>query len=424
MAAGRVYIADSRRMLEVQDECVHLVVTSPPYWQLKDYQTDGQIGFNDTYANYLKNLCYVWEECWRVLKPGCRLCVNVGDQFARSAVYGRYRVVPIHADIIRTVEALGFEFLGSIIWQKKTTLNPTGGAVVMGSYPYPRNGIVEIDYEHILLFRKPGRTPPPSDAAKKQSRLTKEEWKEFFSGHWRVAPARQNQHIAAFPEEIPARLIRMFTFVGETVLDPFLGSGTTAVAALKLARNAVGYEINPQFVPLIRKRLNSLKGGLFGRVDFKITERAQPIHLPPQPAGTEAIRDIPVKPRVSPKSRSYGSVMDLQGVGRREDLLTVRGVEGDRILLSDGRSICLAGIRIVDLAAYRKYVEKRLRGKRVRFEVVEGESGYLRLKNGIFVNKYLLKVGIAEPTNQSHRLKEQFHQIWREAQNGSKRMDS
>jgi len=408
MTAAKIYIADSRRMPEVQDTSVHLVVTSPPYWQLKDYGINGQIGFNDTYADYLKNLCYVWEECWRVLKPGCRLCVNVGDQFARSALYGRYRVIPIHADIIRTVEALGFEFLGSIIWQKRTTMNTTGGAVVMGSYPYPRNGIVEIDYEHILIFRKPGKTPPSSDEAKKQSRLTKEEWKEFFSGHWRVAPARQNQHIAAFPEEIPARLIRMFTFVGETVLDPFLGSRTTAVAALKLARNATGFEINPEFEPLIRKRLNSLKGGLFGRVDFEITERTQPIQLPPQLAGAEAIRDIPVRPRVSPKSKSYGSVIDTKGAGRRNDLVTVRGVEGDRILLSDGRSICLAGIRIVDLAAYREYVEKRLRGKRVRFEVVEGESGYLRLKNGIFVNKYLLKVGIAEPTGQFHRLRTEF----------------
>ena len=383
-------------MPEIDDASVHLVVTSPPYWQLKDYGAAGQIGFDDTYADYVRGLGYVWEECRRVLAPGCRLCVNIGDQFARSAVYGRYRVVAIRADVIRVAEAIGFEYLGAIIWQKKTTMNTTGGAVVMGSYPYPRNGIVEIDYEHILLFRKPGRTPAPSQAAKEASRLSKEEWKEFFSGHWRIPPARQKEHMAVFPEEIPARLIRMFTFVGETVLDPFLGSGTTAVAALKLGRDAVGYEANPDFEKVIHAKLAPVAGGnLLRSVEISFGRRTGEISPPASPPWFSVVRDLPLQPRVSPKKRSYGSVIDAAGTGRRNDLFSVRGCEGEDIMLSDGRCVRLADLQITDMSAFRTYVAGRLRGKRVRLTDVRDGRVRMRLKNGISVNDYLIKAGIA-----------------------------
>lgn len=131
----RVINADSRWMTEVEDESVHLVVTSPPYWQLKDYGHEGQIGFDDSYEDYVNNLNLAWDECRRVLHPGCRLCVNIGDQFARSVYYGRYKVIPIRTEIIKFCEAIGFDFMGSIVWRKVTTTNTTGGAVIMGSYP-------------------------------------------------------------------------------------------------------------------------------------------------------------------------------------------------------------------------------------------------------------------------------------------------
>ena len=140
-------------MSELPDSSVHLVVTSPPYWQLKDYGHDGQIGFDDSYEAYINNLNLVWNECHRVLHPGCRLCVNIGDQFARAVYYGRYKVIPIRTEITKFCETLGFDYMGAIIWQKATTCNTTGGATVMGSFPYPRNGIVKIDYEFILLFK-------------------------------------------------------------------------------------------------------------------------------------------------------------------------------------------------------------------------------------------------------------------------------
>ena len=238
---------DSRYMSKIADGSVQLVVTSPPYWQLKDYGNDNQIGFNDTYEQYINNLNAVWAECYRILQDGCRLCINIGDQFARSTYYGRYKVVPIHSEIIRCCEALGFDYMGSIVWQKPTSMHTTGGAKVMGSYPYPRGGIVKIDFEHILLFRKQGKAPTASKEAREASKLTDEEWNTYFSSHWHFNGEHQNRHIAVFPKELPSRLIKMFSFVGDTVCDPFMGSGTTALAARDLGRNSVGYEINQNF---------------------------------------------------------------------------------------------------------------------------------------------------------------------------------
>ena len=149
----RVFIADARDMRELEDHSVHLVITSPPYWQLKDYGNPNQVGFSDTYEQYINHMNLVWMECQRVLHPGCRLCVNIGDQFARSAYYGRYKVIPIRTEIVRFCETVGFDYMGAIIWQKVTTTNTSGGGAIMGSFPYPRNGIVRLDYEFILLFR-------------------------------------------------------------------------------------------------------------------------------------------------------------------------------------------------------------------------------------------------------------------------------
>jgi DNA modification methylase len=146
---AKVYLADVRSMCEIDNESIDLVITSPPYWQIKDYGVEGQIGYGQSLHEYLKDLYRVFSECYRVLKGGSRFCVNIGDQFARSIVYGSYKVIPIHVELISMCEEIGFDYMGSIIWQKKTTMNTTGGAVVMGSYPYPSNGIIEIDYEFI-----------------------------------------------------------------------------------------------------------------------------------------------------------------------------------------------------------------------------------------------------------------------------------
>jgi len=269
----KIIIGDSRKMQELPDNYVHLIVTSPPYWQLKDYGDPRQIGFNDSYEDYINNLNLVWKECFRVLHPGCRMCINIGDQFARSVYYGKYKIVPIRTEIIKFCETIGFDYMGAIIWQKKTTMNTTGGAKIMGSYPYPRNGIIEIDYEFILIFKKPGKPPKVDKHTKEKAKMTRDEWKEYFSGHWYFKGERQNSHLAMFPIELPYRLIKMFTFPGEIVLDPFLGSGTTTLAAMKLERSSIGYEINKDFLSIIKKKIGYHKSNLIQSFNIEIIEQ-------------------------------------------------------------------------------------------------------------------------------------------------------
>ena len=316
----KIIIGDSRKMSEIPNESVHLVVTSPPYWQLKDYGNGKQIGFNDTYEQYINNLNLVWNECHRVLHQGCRLCINIGDQFARSVYYGRYKVIPIRTEIIKFCESAGFDYMGAIIWQKVTTTNTTGGATVMGSFPYPRNGILKIDYEFILIFKKYGNPPKVTQEIKEQSKLTQEEWNQYFTGHWNFPGERQDKHLAMFPEELPRRLIKMFSFVGDTVLDPFLGSGTTTLAAKNLGRNSIGYEINEEFLPTIQEKLGLNQKALFqnAKVDFikqeynDIDHNQEIIKLP-------YIFKDPVKfdKKIDPRKLQFGSKISMQS-GKNE----------------------------------------------------------------------------------------------------------
>lgn len=302
---------DCRKMSQIQNESVHLIVTSPPYWQLKDYGTKKQIGFNDSYEEYINNLNLVWKECHRILMPGCRLCINIGDQFARSAYYGRYKVVPIHSEIIRFCETIGFDYMGSIVWQKPTSMHTTGGEKVMGSYPYPRGGIIKIDFEHILLFRKLGKAPMPSREAKEASALTMKEWNEYFSSHWTFSGAKQNRHIAVFPEELPKRLIKMFSFVGDTVCDPFMGSGTTALAAGNLGRNSVGYELNNDFRFFYKEKV--IDGCLDKQCEYSFAQDTSIIDL------QSAISALPyrfvdihkINKTINVKAHTYGSKFEI-----------------------------------------------------------------------------------------------------------------
>jgi len=253
----RVIFADSQQMPELADESIHLVVTSPPYWCIKDYEHPAQIGRTQSYEEYLASLTNVLRECHRVLHPGCRVAVNIGDQYLRASEHGRYRVQPIPADLAAIGREIGFDFMGNIIWRKVSTTHTTGGGQWMGSTYYPRDGQVTYEHEYILLLRKRGEWPQPASAeAREKSRLTKEQRSKWFRGVWDdIAPQRQNEHVAMFPVELPQRLIKMYTFWGETVLDPFLGSGTTALAAAMEGRQSVGYEINGDFEPLIRQKL-------------------------------------------------------------------------------------------------------------------------------------------------------------------------
>jgi DNA modification methylase len=308
----RIIVGDSRNMEMVKDETVHLIVTSPPYWQLKDYGSLNQIGFNDNYEDYINNLNLVWKECFRVLHNGCRLCINIGDQFARSVYYGRYKVIPIRTEIIKFCETMGFDYMGAIIWQKATTMNTTGGATIMGSFPFPRNGIIKLDYEFILIFKKLGKAPAISKELKEKSKMTQEEWNQYFSGHWNFNGVKQNKHLAMYPEELPKRLIKMFSFIGDTVLDPFLGSGTTVLASKNLNRNSIGYEINKDFLPVIKEKIGASNENLFKESSFEFLEQKSNFNIEQEIKSLPYIFKDSVKfdRKVDPKKLKFGSKID------------------------------------------------------------------------------------------------------------------
>jgi len=259
-----IYYKSSEKMGEVEDSAIQLIITSPPYGQIKNYGSKNQIGFFDSFEDYFQRLKNVWTECFRVLEPQCRMVINIGDQYLRTKEYGRYRILSIQSKIIEDCQKIGFDFLGDIIWQKVSTTNTTGGCSLMGSIYYPRNGLLTYDYEHILIFKKPhGKGRKVNLKIKEMSKISLSEWKKWFIGHWRFPGVIQKEHIAMFPEELPYRLIRMFTFIGDTVLDPFVGSGTTLKVAKSLFRKSIGYEINEYFQPTINNKIKEAKIGYF-----------------------------------------------------------------------------------------------------------------------------------------------------------------
>ena len=404
----KIINGDSRQMTELPDNSVHLIITSPPYWQLKDYGIENQIGFHDSYENYINNLNLVWKECYRTLHNGCRLCVNIGDQFARAVYYGRYKVIPIREEIIKFCETIGFDYMGAIIWQKVTTSNTTGGGVQMGSYPYPRNGILKLDYEFILIFKKLGESPRPTTEQKELSKMTAEEWNTFFAGHWNFAGARQSGHIAMFPEELPRRLIKMFSFAGETVLDPFLGSGTTALAAKNTDRNSVGYEINPEFIPIIKEKLQVNQQDLNGTTYEFLIQKPLTVDFEKEIQKLPYIFKDPhsLNKKVDVKKLQFGSKIDKESSSEREELFTVKEViSPEKIRLSNGLTIKLLGVKenpTINGKATAFLVEKT-RGKKVflKYDNLKYDSEnnllcYLYLENKTFINAHLIKNGLVK----------------------------
>ncbi len=404
----RIIIGDARWMKEVKDESVHLVITSPPYWQLKDYGNGKQIGFNDSYEEYINNLNLVWNECHRVLHKGCRLCINIGDQFARSVYYGRYKVIPIRTEIIKFCESAGFDYMGAIIWQKVTTCHTTGGATVMGSYPYPRNGIIKLDYEFILIFKKYGNPPKVSKEIKERSRLTEEEWSRYFAGHWKFSGERQDKHLAMFPEELPKRLIKMFSFVGDTVLDPFLGSGTTSLAAKNLNRNSIGYEINENFLPVIKEKLELNDRTIFPDATFEIIKQDEPkIDFKEEIKKLPYIFKDPIRfdKKVDPKKLRFGSKIDNSFYGR-DTYYTVKEIISPEILvLNNGLKIRLLGVKEnpAKNGAAVRYLSEKTKGQKVfmKFDNIKYDADnnllcYLYLWNKTFINAHLIKKGLVD----------------------------
>lgn len=420
----KIIIGDSRQMGELSDSSIQLIVTSPPYWQLKDYGNDDQIGYHHTYEEYINNLNLVWNECYRVLEDGCRLCVNIGDQFARSVYYGRYKVIPIRTEIIKFCETIGFDYMGAIIWQKVTTCNTTGGATIMGSFPYPRNGILKLDYEFILIFKKQGIAKPANTEVREESKLTTEEWNKYFAGHWNFAGEKQGKHLAMFPEELPKRLIKMFTFAGDAVLDPFLGSGTTILAAKNLNRNSVGYEINADFLTAIKERVGYGQNLFSNNIKFEIlTQEKQLMNFEEKIKSLPYIFNDPIKfdKKIDPKKLQFGSKIDQNSSGREEYFTVEKVVSPELLKLNNGLTVRLLGVR----QDYKKngkateYLANKTQGHKVflRYDQVKYDAGnrllcYLYLKNKTFVNAHLIKAKLAlVDTSMAFKYKEKFLEL-------------
>lgn len=417
----KIIIGDSRTMKELKDKSVHLIITSPPYWQLKDYGSRNQIGFNDTYEDYINNLNLVWYECYRVLHDGCRLCINIGDQFARSVYYGRYKIIPIRTEIIKFCETIGLDYMGAIIWQKPTTMNTTGGATIMGSFPYPRNGIIKIDYEFILIFKKPGEPPKVPKEIKEKSKLTKEEWNKYFSGHWNFNGEKQIEHLAMFPEELPKRLIKMFSFIGDVVLDPFLGSGTTTLAAKNLGRHSVGYEINENFLTIIKNKVGFNQTNLIDYAKFEIIKQdLKKIDWKLKIAKLPYQFKDPIKfdKKINPKQLRFGSKIDFSKSIKNEFFSVKNIISPEEMILNNNLKIRLLGIKTkkenIDKAL--NYLWSKLKNQKVFFKydrIKFDEKGnifvYLYLKNKTFINAHLIKNGLVDvDVNLNYIYKDKF----------------
>ncbi|RJR33164.1 MAG: site-specific DNA-methyltransferase [Desulfobacteraceae bacterium] len=266
----RLVNGDARDLSFIPEESVHLVVTSPPYWNLKRYNENrDQLGHIHDYEIFLSELEKVWRHAFRVLVPGGRLVCVVGDVCVARRRFGRHLVFPLHADISVICRKLGFDNLNPIIWHKiaNASYEVANGSKFLGK-PYEPNAIIKNDMEFILMQRKPGGYRKPSEEQRRQSMIDKKDFDKWFQQIWNLPGASLKQHPAPFPLDLAARLVRMFSFVGDTVLDPFCGTGTTMIAALRHQRNSIGIEIDPDYCRMIAAHLKTESSGLFQEADL------------------------------------------------------------------------------------------------------------------------------------------------------------
>ncbi len=268
--------ADARQMAFLEPESVHLVLTSPPYWTLKEYRvSDAQLGYVADYEEFLGELDKVWQACFKALVPGGRLICVVGDVcLSRRKNAGEHVVVPLHASIQEHCRAIGFRNLAPIIWYKiaNAVYEAEGNGGGFLGKPYEPNAVVKNDIEFILMQRRAGGYRKPSVATRVLSLISAENHKEWFQQIWTgLTGASTRHHPAPFPLELAERLIRMFSFVGDVVLDPFAGTGTTNVAAARWGRNSIGVEIDPHYWKMACERFNRETHGLFSSATLHAT---------------------------------------------------------------------------------------------------------------------------------------------------------
>ncbi|MBN1343233.1 MAG: site-specific DNA-methyltransferase [Phycisphaerae bacterium] len=264
----RIYLGDSRELRAFPPETqVHLVVTSPPYWNLKEYKHDrggAQLGHIEDREDFLAELGRVWRNCYRLLVPGGRMCVVVGDVCRARKAFGRHVVEPLHSYIQVQCQEIGFDPLAPMIWAKianMVTEVSGNGAGFLGK-PYEPNAIIKNDIEYILCFRKPGAYRHPTQEQRDLSLIGKEDHAKWFRQIWTDVPGDlQRKHPAPFPVEIAKRLIGMYSFVGDTVFDPFWGIGNTTIGAMEMYRSSIGFEIEPEYVRVGQERIGTPRLG-------------------------------------------------------------------------------------------------------------------------------------------------------------------
>jgi len=260
----RLINGDARDLSFLNNESIHLVVTSPPYWNLKRYnENPDQLGHVNDYEAFLSELEKVWQEVFRVLVPGGRLVCVVGDVCVSRRKFGRHLVFPLHADICVLCRKIGFDNLNPIIWHKiaNASFEVENGCKFLGK-PYEPNAIIKNDMEFILMQRKPGGYRKPTEAQRRLSKIDKKDFNSWFQQIWNITGASTRKHPAPFPLKLASRLVRMFSFQDDTVLDPFCGTGTTMTASLRYGRNSIGIDIDPEYCRMaaqcLKKESNNL----------------------------------------------------------------------------------------------------------------------------------------------------------------------
>lgn len=270
----KLFHADSRDLSFIKDSSVHLVLTSPPYFNLKEYRLgDNQLGIIDDYEQFVEELNKVWKECYRILVPGGRIVCVVGDVCLSRKKYGRHMVMPLHSDIAVACRKIGFDNLNPILWHKisNAKFEANTNSSILGK-PFEPNAIIKNDMEYILMERKPGGYRKPTVCQRELSKITPEDFQSWFSQIWEMPGAStRNGHPAPFPEELATRLVKMFSFVGDTVVDPFCGSGTTMIAAMSSGRNSVGIETEKYYCDYTLRRIEKSRN-LFDSFDVSFEQ--------------------------------------------------------------------------------------------------------------------------------------------------------
>ncbi len=295
----RLIVGDAREIPGVEKDGVHLVLTSPPYWTLKEYrESEGQLGSIVDYEEFLGELGKVWRRCFDLLTPGGRLICVVGDVcLSRRQNNGRHTVIPLHSSIQEQCRRIGFDNLAPIIWYKisNAAYEVENGSGFLGK-PYEPNAVIKNDIEYILMLRKPGGYRSPSVHTRVLSVISAGNYQKWFQQVWEgLTGASTKQHPAPYPLELAERLIRMFSFVGDTVLDPFMGTGTTNVAASRWGRNSIGIEVDEHYFGIAQSRMAEVTADLFGAATVETsTPKSQIIKAQKNSA-------LPIAKRVKPR---------------------------------------------------------------------------------------------------------------------------